>query len=242
MDTGILEDLGLTPAEIKTYLALLELGNSTAGPLLQKSDVQNSVLHRSLQTLLQKGLISYILKGKRKIYQATDPENFYNFMEDKKRRFEEILPELKKKQQFAGKKENAIIYQGIRGINEVYRQLREEPGKEYLSFGGGKVCEERMGTSWWKNHHLKRIQNKLPSRQVFDLTVRVFGKELIKKSLSQIRYLPANFAQFQETVIVGNLVAITLFTDEPYSILIRDSLVAEGYIKYFKILWENARV
>ena len=102
-----------------------------------------------------------------------------------------------------------------------------------------------MGTSWWSNHHIKRIKNLLPSRQVFDKTVREFGNELVKKQISKVKYLPAEFAQFQETVIVGDLVAITLFTKNAYSVLIRDNIrdkfVAEGYKKHFEILWTSAR-
>ena len=98
MDIEILEDLGLTQSEIKTYLTLLELGSSTAGPILEKSNLQNSVVHRALNSLIEKSLITYVLEGNRKIYQATDPENFNLFIDEKKRKFQEILPELKEKQ------------------------------------------------------------------------------------------------------------------------------------------------
>lgn len=241
MDITILEDLGLTESEIKVYLALLEIGNSTAGNILIRSGLQNSVTHRALNSLIEKGLINFILKGKKRIYQATDPENFFNFIDEKKQRFKEILPELKQKQAFTKDTENATIYKGTRGISEVYKLLREEKGKEYLSFGGGKPCEERMGTFWWNNHHIKRIENKLPSRQVFDETVKKFGTGLIKNSISKVKYLPAEFEQFQETVIVGDLVAITIFTANAYSILIRDQIVADGYKKHFELLWKSAK-
>jgi len=72
MDTQILEDIGLTNSEIKTYMALLELGSSTAGTILEKSRLQNSVLHRALNTLIGKGIVTYILEGKKKVYQATE--------------------------------------------------------------------------------------------------------------------------------------------------------------------------
>ncbi|HIH39058.1 hypothetical protein J4460_08115 [Candidatus Woesearchaeota archaeon] len=241
MDTTILEDLGLTRAEIGVYVSLLELGSAHAGEILHACRLQNSVLHRALNSLSDKGLINSIFEGKRKIYQATDPENFFSFIDNKKDRFLHLLPELKAKQQLSRTPENATVYRGIRGINEVYRQLREEKGKEYLSFGGGRQCEERMGTPWWRNHHIKRIKNKLPSRQVFDETVRASGDFLNKKPLSKVKYLPAEFAQFQETVIVGDLVAITLFTENAYSILIRDKLVADGYKMHFEILWRSTK-
>jgi len=65
MDTQILEDLGLTNAEIRVYVALLELGSSSAGKIIEKSGLQNSVVHRALNSLIEKGLISYIKEGKR---------------------------------------------------------------------------------------------------------------------------------------------------------------------------------
>src|SRR3989338_906394 len=130
MDTQILEDLGLTRAEIKVYVHLLELGTSTAGPILEKTCLQNSVVHRALNSLIEKSLINYILEGKRKLYQATNPENFYTYIDEKKRKFSEILPELKSKENSLKDKEIATIYKGIRGIQEVYQVMVNVKGKE----------------------------------------------------------------------------------------------------------------
>src|SRR3989338_1381742 len=169
-DTEILEDLGLTKTEVKVYLALLELGSSSAGKILEKSKLPNSTVHRDLNSLIVKGLISFILEGKRKVYQASNPENFFEFIADKKRRFE----------------------------------------------------------------------NKLPSRQIFDESVKEGGKEIAKNPLTKIRYVDKEFAQFQETVISGDFVAIAVFTENPYAFLIKDNSVAESYRKYFELLWKNA--
>lgn len=241
MDTTILEDLGLTHAEIRTYVALLELGSTTAGPVVERSGLQNSVVHRALHSLIEKGLINYILEGRRRIYQATNPENFYQFIDDKRRRFAQILPELKQKQLLAGAGEVATVYKGIRGIKEVYGIMIGAPGKEYLTFGGGRQCAERMGTSWWVGLHTRRVENRLPSRQVFDETVKALGRDIMNKPMTKVRFLSAEFASFQETVIVGDHVAINVFTENPYSFLIRDRVVAESYRKYFEALWRIAR-
>lgn len=242
MDITILEDLGLTQAEIKVYVALLELGSTTAGPILEKSKLQNSVVHRALNSLIEKGLISYILEGKRKIYQATDPENFYNFIEDKKKRFEQILPDLKEKQKHAKKEEQATIFRGKRGINELYNLLLNSGGKEYNTFGGGtRVTYDVMGETWWKNLHVKRIAKRIKCRQVFDETIRKFGEELRKKSLTDIRFLSRKFEQLQETIIIGDYVGIAIFTKNPYGILIKDKTVADGYRKQFEVIWNIAK-
>lgn len=242
MDIQILEDLGLTSGEIKTYITLLELGTSHAGELVQKSSLHTSVIHRALNSLIEKGLINYIYEGKRRIYQANDPKQFYNYMDEKKRKFEEILPELLEKQKYSKEKENASIFKGKRGINEVYNILvNNKEAREYLSFGGGKPCEELMSALWWKNIHTKRIANQLPSRQVFDESVKEIGLDIDKKKISSIRFLSKEFESFQETVICGDLVAISIFTDNPYSILIKDEIVAQGYRKHFELLWKSAK-
>ena len=242
MDTTILEDLGLTQAEIKVYVSLLELGCATAGPILEKSSLQNSVVHRALHSLSEKGLVNFIVEGKRKNYQATDPDNFYNFIDDKKKRFEQLLPELKKRQLFAYEKKEATLYKGKRGINEIYNLLLNSGGKEYNTFGGGKrVTYDIMGESWWKNLHAKRIEKKIKSRQVFDETIRKFGENLNRLPLTNIRFLSQGFEQLTETVICGNRVAINIFTESPYGILIEDKIVFDGYRKYFELLWEKAK-
>lgn len=242
MDTSILEDLGLTSGEIKVYLALLELGNSTAGPVIEKSKLQNSVVHRALNSLIEKGLISFILEGKRKVYQASNPENFHDFIETKKQRFEKILPELKQKQKISKKNTFGEIFKGKKGINQLYLTILNSKGKEYNTFGGGsEVTYDVMGETWWLNMHTKRIAKKLPCRQVFDESIRSFGNRLNKKRLTTIKFLPKEYAQLQETIICGDLVGIAIFTDKPYGILIKDKVVAEGYRKQFEILWKKAK-
>jgi sugar-specific transcriptional regulator TrmB len=237
MDVDILEDLGLTASEIKVYLTLLEIGSTTAGPLLEKSRLQNSVIHRALHSLIEKGIVHYVLEGRRKVYQASDPTYFNTYIDEKKRRFQEILPELKNKQLFAKHPEAASIYKGRRGIIEVYYTMIGLKAKEYNTFGGGKPCVDFMGVSWWNNLHKRRVENKLPSRQVFDESVRPQAGDIEKNSLTKIRYLGSEFASFQETVIVGDHVAINVFTENPYGFLIYDPKVAESYRRYFEALW-----
>jgi len=241
MDTAIFEELGLTNAEIKVYIQLLRLGSGHAGPIIEKSGLQTSVVHRALNTLIEKGLINYILEGKKRIYQATEPEHFLDFIDEKKRKFKQILPELKNEQLSATSKELATIYKGKRGINEVYNKMINLKAKEYNAFGGGEKVANFMGIHWWENLHQKRLENKLASRQVFDETVRPLGKNIIKLPLTTIKFLPHEFAQFQETVIVGDHVAINVFAEHTYSFLIIDQKVAQGYRKYFELLWKIAK-
>lgn len=241
MDTTPLEDAGLTRAEAEVYLALMDIGSSRAGPIIEKTGLQTSVVHRALNSLIAKGLITFVLDGRHKVYQSTDPSSLVRFAEEKAQRVRDILPQLKERRKSTAAQE-VTVYKGVNGIREAYYTMLGAKGKEYLTFGGGPPTAEVMGFTFWINLHRKRIERRLKSRQVFDLSVRKKGGTQIERlPLTEIRYLPADFAQFQETVIVGDTTSINVFSHTPYAIIIKDAHVAAGYRKHFESLWAQAQ-
>ncbi|MCF7872473.1 hypothetical protein K9L97_05565 [Candidatus Woesearchaeota archaeon] len=242
MDIEILEDLGLTQSEIKTYISLLELGQIHAGKIIEETSLQSSVVHRALLSLIKKGLVSFIKEGKHRVYSARDPEYFLDYVELKKKRFETILPELKKKQSLQNKETNTSMFKGKKGINEVYSILIKNTKKEFLSYGGSKETTDFMSLTWWKNMYSKRIANKLSQRHIASDETIPYITDFQKMKLTKIKFLSKeSFSQYQETAITGDYVAITIFADEGYSILIHNKEVAEGYRKNFELLWNIAK-
>lgn len=241
MDKSILEDLGLSQSEIKSYVALLELGTSSAGVIIEKSMLQHSVVHRALNTLIEKGLVSFIYQGKHRIYTATEPEYFLKFIDNKRKRFETILPELKQKQNIEKKQTKTSMYKGKKGIAEVYSQLTSLSG-ELLTFGGSKETTDFMGLTWWKGMHNTRVANGVPCRHIASDEVLPYIESFLKKKLTSMKFLPQEtFGQYQETAIIHDYVAISVFADEGYSILIHNAAVADGYRKNFEMLWKIAK-
>ena len=112
MDISILKEAGLTEGEIKVYLALLELGSSTTGPIIEKSRIARSIVYQILNKLEQKGLVSHVTKAKRKHYQAAEPNKILEYidereklLEENRKKVERLLPELLLKQKMAPKSE-----------------------------------------------------------------------------------------------------------------------------------------
>ena len=242
MDIEILEDLGLTKSEIKVYVELLELGSSHAGEILEKADIHHSVLHRALNKLICKGIISFISEGKHKIYTANKPEYFLNFIDDKRKKFEVLLPELKLREKIGKKENTTTMFRGIKGIKEVYSKLINLKEKEMISFGGSNGTTKFMGLPWWTNMHNTRIHNKLSNRHIASDEVIEYVNIISDKAMTMKRLLPEQlYSQYQETVIVGDYVAINIFADDGYSILIKNKEVAQGYKKNFELLWAQAK-
>jgi sugar-specific transcriptional regulator TrmB len=60
-----LKEIGLTPNEIRLYLALLEKGGATPPQLAQALSLPRSNIHYLLQHLVEKGFARKQAKGKR---------------------------------------------------------------------------------------------------------------------------------------------------------------------------------
>lgn len=238
MDVKILEDIGLTNAEIKVYLALLELGTSTAGPILEKSELQNSVVHMTLNKLIDKGFVTFVKEGKRNHYQAADPKHIIEFINEKKERFEEILPELLLKQQIAKEKPEIITFRGMKGIKELLLELLEAGGKEHHTFGS-TAKSLMLGDAWWVSYHKKRAQKGIKANLLFNESL-AYWKAETKYPLSEVRYTKAGFEPLTETIIRNDKIGIIIWADKPLGIVIHQKEAAESYDKFFLMMWKTA--
>jgi sugar-specific transcriptional regulator TrmB len=238
MDTKILEDLGFTNAEIKVYLALLELGLSTAGPIIEKSDLQSSVVHMTLNNLVQKGFVSFIKEGQRNHYQASDPKHISDYIDEKKKQFEEILPELTLKQKMAKDKSDVTAFKGIKGIRELLNELLNAGGSEHHTFGSSKESL-MMGEAFWKSYHKKRAAKGITAKLLFNESLRKWcNVNLYQKT--EYKFTKTGFEPLTETIIRNDKIGIILWTEVPIGILIHNKIAAESYDQFWKIMWNSA--
>ncbi len=240
MNTQILKDIGLSNAEIKVYLALLELGTSTAGPILEKSGLQNSVVHMTLNKLIERGFVTFVKEGKRNHYQAANPKHIIDFINDKKERFEEILPELLLKQQQAKEKPEIITFRGIKGIKELLLELLEASGKEHHTFGS-TAKSLMLGDAWWVSYHKKRSQKGIKAKLLFNKSLAHWKAEK-KYPKSEVRYTKAGFEPLTETIIRGDKIGVIIWSDKPLGVIINQQEAAESYDKFFQLMWNSAAI
>ncbi len=238
MDTTILENIGLTNAEIKIYLALLELGTATAGPILDKTGLQNSVVHMTLNKLVEKGFVTYVKEGKRNHYQAINPKHIIEYINEKKERFEEILPELLLKQQQAKQKPEIITFRGIKGIRELLTELLEAGGKEHHTFGSS-VKSLMIGDAWWVAYHKKRAAKGIKAKLIFNESLKKWC-DVNKYPETEYKFTTIGFEPLTETIIRNDKVGIIIWTDKPLGTIIHQKEAADSYDKFFSMMWKNS--
>lgn len=239
MDTAILEDLGLTQAEIKVYIGALELGATTAGPIIEKTGLQNSVVHMTLHKLVEKGFLSYILKGKIKHYQPTDPKNILNFIDKKRERFEKLLPELLVRQTPA-EKQTAEIFQGYKGFRNAYTELLKDAkkGDEYIFFAFYIDNKDELKKIYSFFLELSQERKK---RGI--VTKGICGRELepFLEGRDMKEFLLVDFPIPSNMTICGDRIVMNAWEDGNINLLIHSRQLAEVYRKYFYSVWNEGK-
>src|SRR3989344_3857642 len=92
-----LKDAGLTENENKIYTALIEIGPTLAGKISRKTGLHRRTVYDVVETLIQKGLVSYILENNRRVFNAVDPEHILDLMEEKKQSLRPLINNLRQK-------------------------------------------------------------------------------------------------------------------------------------------------
>lgn len=238
MDTSALENIGLSQVEIKVFLTVLELGESKAGKIIEKSGLQSSSVYDAINKLIFKGLLSYIKKSQVKYYKAPDPEVIINYIELKKGEYLKILPELKARQKKT-ENEGVEFFKSFKGIKTIMSELVKDAkkGDIYRTFSvenpeDYKIAREKVFV------YTKQLikEKKIIARGIFHEKTR-YAKT--KSSIMQKRYLNAPLPP--NTMILNGKVAIISWKEEPSGILIHSSNITKSYTDFFEHIWKLAK-
>src|SRR3989338_1787524 len=180
-----LQELGLNRRESICYSALLELGSSKIGIICKKTKIPSSKIYEILDKLIERGLVSYVIRGKIRHYQASDPKILMNYIEEKKKKIEEILPQLLLKQKLA-KKQSVEIFEGQKALFSLFLDLIQDakPKELYLIFSINEENKNEQANLFFRNLTLRRKAKKLDVRLLRN--IKYFKKE--KHTKLKLRY------------------------------------------------------
>jgi sugar-specific transcriptional regulator TrmB len=249
MDLSLLSKAGLTDGEIKVYLALLKSGLSTSGPVVTESGIAKSMVYPILEKLIQKGLVSYIIKEKTKYFQACDPSKIISFIDEResdllktKKDIQRILPELDLMRKLS-KKSEATIYLGNKGLRTAYERVYEKLKRGECSyFLGVPAYQPKEQHIYWKRDHLRRIRAGLKMKSLFnrDTDPKILRNRNSYKDMDA-RYMPteiktpALFMTYKDTTL------IMLQSPSVIAVEIVNQDITNSFQAYFDEFWRRSR-
>ncbi len=245
MELSKLIKLGFNKNEAKVYLSLIKFGKADANQIIKDTKFHKNIVYDNLEKLIDKGLVTFIIEDKRKVFQISSSNALVDFFEDKEKEIHEkkesalkISNEIDKLAKSIPYKQEAVIYRGVKGIKSFYNDSLE--GGDYVVFGAPQESVDILGKVFWENYNLKRIKNKISVKMIFNPSIRSHGKKLVNK-FTKIKYFERDFEPSTETHIQGDKAGIIVWTKEPVLFLIKDKQVADSYMKFFSKMWKQAR-
>lgn len=229
-----LQDLGFSPSEAHIYLTLLEIGPASAGEISKKTQINRTSTYQTIERMIAKGLVSFMRKGKRRIFQAIPAETLLSWQEEKTHLVQDIIPELQKISKHI--EEEAIVFKGRRGIRSIMNEILK--CKEYVSFGSGGQFAEVMGHDFLLYQKEKQTRH-IKSKVILGKSSK--RKPIVTKAYAQFRFIDDKYMTPTTTWIYNDKIAIVVWTEIPIATLIKSRDVANAYRAYFELLWKSAK-
>ena len=227
----VLEKLGFSPNEIKVYLTLNDHGSTKAGRIAKLAKIDRSNCYNALKSLTEKGLVSYVLIGKIKWFQATGPTRLLDYIKEQEEDVKSILSELNSRHKSTKIEGQVRLFKGTKGVKSIFLDMARG-GENNFVFGSEGQFSKRMPEFALQFDRLKKekkIKTKLLIRQ---------GRRESDHLNSEYRYLPRVAESPAVTNIYGDKIAIIIWTDEPEGIVIENAAAAKAYKSYFDVMWE----
>ncbi len=245
MNLELLEEIGLTKSEIKVYLALLELGSSTTGPIVDKSGASSSKIYEILEKLIQKGLASFVITSGTKYFEAADPHRLLDYMKEKEAKLKQqeedlnkILPELKLKQTMTKHKSETLVFKGMKGAETAFNDILNtlSKGEEMLVIGFSDVQEQFQ--RFIVKFHKRRAKSGIKARMIFGESLREMVTELQALPGAKVKLHPPQKGNPVGVLIYADKTLFSLSWDNVW-IQIKNQRLADAHRERFEDLWNQ---
>lgn len=250
MKEKALERLGLTKGEIKVYLALNKLGETSVGKIVEESKVTKSKIYDILNKLIEKGLAGYSVKSGTKYFMSNDPKMLLDYAKRKEKELEEtkseinsVLPSLISERNTFSQQRVGEIYEGLNGVKAIREELMMtfKAGDILLVLGAPKVANEKW-EGWFLDFHKRRIARKVGMRIIYNNDAREFGKVRTRMKITEVKYMPNNLSSPNWIDIFPEAVLFVMLVDKnPIAFLIRDKSLSDSFRSYFNLMWKLAK-
>lgn len=246
MDQSQLEELGLSRTEAALYLALIKIGASDVQSLVEATGFYKSNVYDALERLCEKGIISKIIEGNKRVYQFQRPSALLEFVQKKKvelDRQEQLARDISREVHLTKKHslspETAIVMRGLAGVKQIYSEIVEKR-LDYLAFGGPKESDLIIGSHYWQNLHVKQRRFHIKAKMIFHKSLRRWTN-LVPKDLVDLRFFDESFEPLTETTIYGSKVAFVVWSEKPIVTIIDNAHVSNSYRQIFNLLWRSSK-
>jgi len=243
MQLDSLRSLDLSEREVQIYHALLQLGPASIRDVAAEAGLNRGTTYETLKLLATRGIVSYAPRGKRRVFQAEDPERLLALGERKQQALEQALESLRrdiipalKAVQPAALEDSVRFYEGDDGVELVLRDLLDRTERM------PQPAYSVISTRTLREHLYRPFPNFTRQRVQRGIHVRVIavGEGGDEAELAERKWLPAEQGSDASYIaIYPPKVAIITLGQKNYPgvIVIESAAIASTQQLMFDTLW-----
>ena len=239
-----LESLGLSKAQSIIYLTLLKTGPTKIGRIIEETNLQSSVVHNNVNKLIEKGIVSFVLYGKVKHYNACKPEALEVLIKDeeeilkeKRKRLADILPQLKvmKKER---RDQEVEVYKGQRGLRtafeEAYSKCKQGSEVKFISMPSEYHGDEKL-QAFFRKTNSELIRKGCVFKGIGHESLKKIWPKVYREKNYMFRYTEDDFPF--DINILPESILISLWGKQPIVIRITDREFLRQAERFFEDKW-----
>lgn len=230
------ELLNLSKSEATIFLSVLELGQTNIQDLVRKSGLKRTSVYSFIQSLKSKNLITDIVKGKRRLFSAVDPNALVEQQKTKLDLLNNLIPELLAIDNKKTNKPKVTYYEGIDGIKQVYMLMLQDKQTIYAWEDLDRMCEV-LPKSFFRKYPEERSAKKIPFRSI--VRKSEFAKKFVDENNERLsrdsRFIDSNELGTEINIFGSKIALFSLDKENPFAVLIEDVALSNT----LKVIWSS---
>lgn len=235
-----LKQLGLSDAEVRTYVATLELGLSQSSKIAKKIGLPRTTTYDVLRSLEQKGLAGHVIKSGVMYFEAASPEKLISILKERQEKIAQLVPNLMALRHSAIEKPNVEVYEGREGLKTIIDDFITTK-KPMLAISSTKGLTEKL-VFYFPTYIKRRAEAKIPIKVITERSEQTI--EMARKGKEEhreMRFIDKQYELPNAIFIYGEKVAIIDLEKNLSGVILQNPEINKTFRTIFDLMWNIAK-
>lgn len=243
MDTETLMDIGLTAAQAKAYIVLVQHGSITPPDLAKKTRETRTNAYKVLDKLCELGLASKSESGKKIVYRVGHPVALERLAKkqrdqalEQEKRVRLALPTLLNYFYTYSEQPGVRLFQGADGIKEIFNDMLRTRQPIYLIRSPADV--KFYDENFFANFRSRRAKLGIETHALtVDVASAVHDADADTSNRFYRTWLPADaYTGSVEWDVYGDKLAIISYGEEAIGMIVESPQIADSFRQLFQLI------
>lgn len=238
-----LEEVGLRGHKATVYLAALQLTAAKGQDIADAVELPRTTVVEILEALHRMGMVSYVTRGRTRLYSAEPPAKLASLLKEKERKLHAIMPELLSLETTTGTRPRVRLYEGVAGVKTVFEDTLTVRSKKLRGILSMADLYDVPGKEYMDDYVERRIKAGIELN-----VVRSESKEVeqtwftSKEENRMVHYAPSGMVFPMTMYLYDNKVGIIGTHKENFGMIIESEDFYQTQKNLFDVLWEQGRI